>query len=204
MGEKQKPLIIDQVMDGVRLRGELGPFINGRQILFRCVKEAKGKDRIRTWLRHLFSSAFHDQAMETRFYSMDKKFLCLEPLPVDSARSIISNLVSLYQQGMRMPLPFFPESSYAFALHQPQPSPIEEASDDEGAESKGVIEARKKSGFLESIIKAKGKILPINFVFGRNHFKTQNSKESPVRFMSLLLKRAKRGRRRSNERQPGI
>ena len=141
-GEKQKPLIIDQVMDGVRLRGELGPFIDGRQILFRCVKEAKGKDRIRAWLRHLFSSAFHEQAVETRFYSMDKKFLSLEPLPVDCARGIISNLVSLYQQGMRMPLPFFPESSYAFALHQP--SPIEEVGDDEVAERKGMIEARKK------------------------------------------------------------
>ena len=75
---------------------------------------------------------------------MDKKFLSLEPLPVDSARSIISNLISLYQQGMRMPLPFFPESSYAFALHQPQPSAIEEAGDDERSESKGMIEARKK------------------------------------------------------------
>ena len=102
-GEKQKPLIIDQVMDGIRLRGELGPFIDGRQILFRCVKEAKGKDRIRTWFRHLFSSAFHEQAVETRFYSMDKKFLSLEPLPVDSARTIISNLFSLYQLGMRKP-----------------------------------------------------------------------------------------------------
>ena len=75
---------------------------------------------------------------------MDKKFLSLEPLSLDSARSIISNLVSLYQQGMRMPLPFFPESSYVFALHQPQPSPIEEAGNDERTESKGMIEARKK------------------------------------------------------------
>ena len=75
---------------------------------------------------------------------MDKKFLSLEPLPVDCARSIISNLVSLYQQGMRMPLPFFPESSYAFALHQPQPSPIEEVGGEEGTENKGMIEARKK------------------------------------------------------------
>ena len=143
-GDRQEPVVIDQELDGVRLRGELGPLINGRQILFRCVKETKGKDRIRTWLRHLFSSAFHEREMETRFYSLDKKFISLHPLPVDSARRIISNLIRLYKKGMLEPLPFFPECSYAFACIQSSDSKDEKSEGVKHTEINGVIEARKK------------------------------------------------------------
>ena len=102
-GDHLEPLLIDQELDGVRLRGELGPFINEKQILFRCVKATKGKDRIRTWLRHLFLSAFQEHGMETRFYSLDKKFISLQPLPRNSARSIINNLIRLYKGGCMSP-----------------------------------------------------------------------------------------------------
>ena len=36
-GEKEISQILDIDLNGIRLRGELGPFIQGRQILFRCV-----------------------------------------------------------------------------------------------------------------------------------------------------------------------
>ena len=129
-GDRLEPLLIDQELDGVRLRGELGPFINEKQILFRCVKATKGKDRIRTWLRHLFLSAFQEHGMETRFYSLDKKFISLQPLPRNSARSIISNLIRLYKRGMLEPLPFFPDTSYAFACNQSSDPKEEENKED--------------------------------------------------------------------------
>ena len=143
-GDHQEPVVIDQELDGVRLRGQLGPFIKDRQILFRCVKETKGKDRIRTWLRHLFLSAFQEHGMETRFYSLNKKFISLQPLPSDSARGIISNLIRLYKRGMLEPLPFFPESSYAFASSQSSEPTEEENKEGKKTESHGIIEARKK------------------------------------------------------------
>lgn len=142
-GVRQEPVVIDQELDGVRLRGELGPFVDDRQILFRCVKETKGKDRIRTWLRHLFLSAFQENGLETRFYSLDKKFISLQPLPSDSARSIIRNLIRLYKRGMLEPLPFFPDTSYAFACNQ-SPETKEETKEAKKTESKGIMEARKK------------------------------------------------------------
>jgi exodeoxyribonuclease V gamma subunit len=142
-GVRQEPVVIDQELDGVRLRGELGPFVDDRQILFRCVKETKGKDRIRTWLRHLFLSAFQENGLETRFYSLDKKFISLQPLPGDSARSIIRNLIRLYKRGMLEPLPFFPDTSYAFACNQ-SPETKEETKEAKKTESKGIMEARKK------------------------------------------------------------
>ena len=143
-GEQQDSVVIEEELDGVRLNAELGPFVNGRQVLYRCVKEPKGKDRISIWLRHLFASAFQDSGVETRFYSLDKKFISLEPLPSDSARTIISSLIALYKRGMSEPLPFFPESSYAFASNQPH-HPEEEKSDgSKNTENKGITEARKK------------------------------------------------------------
>ena len=42
-GDLEEPVVVDQELDGVRLRGKLGPLINKRQILFRCVKETKEK-----------------------------------------------------------------------------------------------------------------------------------------------------------------
>jgi len=143
-GEQQDSVVIEEELDGVRLRAELGPFVNGRQVLYRCVKEPKGKDRISIWLRHLFSSAFQEIGVETRFFSLDKKFTVLEPLPRDSARTILSNFIALYKRGMLEPLPFFPESSYAFASNQPH-HPEEEKSDGaKNTENKGIQEARKK------------------------------------------------------------
>jgi exodeoxyribonuclease V gamma subunit len=143
-GDCEEQVVIDEELDGVRLRGELGPFINGRQVLFRCVKEAKGKDRVRSWIRHLFSSAFMDHEKETRFYSLDKKFISLQSLPTDSARKIISNLIALYKKGMLKPLPFFPESSYAFARNQAASLRDEKSEEAKNNHSKGIHEARKK------------------------------------------------------------
>ena len=143
-GQKQDSVVIEEELDGVRLRAELGPFTNGRQVLYRCVKEPKGKDRISIWLRHLFASAFLESGVETRFYSLDKKFISLEPLPFDSARTMLSKLIALYKRGMIEPLPFFPDSSYAFARNQPH-HPEEEKSDGaKNTENKGILEARKK------------------------------------------------------------
>ena len=143
-GEKEEPVIIDREFEGIRIRGELGPFINGKQVLYRCVKEIKGKDRVRAWMRHLFSSGFEDNGKETRFYSLDKKYLSLQPLSKDSALRIISSLISLYQRGMQEPLPFFPESSYAFACNQQDKPDEEKEGEAKYSESKGIIEARKK------------------------------------------------------------
>ena len=114
-GEKEISQILDIDSNGIRLRGELGPFIQGRQILFRCVDKIKVKDRIRTWVRHLFVSAFGKRGVvETRFYSSDKKIFRLQPIESVVAQELIGDLIALYKRGMTEPLPFFPEASYAF------------------------------------------------------------------------------------------
>ena len=88
----------------------MGPFINGKQVLYRCVKRPREKTVFEPGLG-IFSSAFQEGGKETRFYSLDKKFLSLQPLQKETALGEISNLISIYERGMRKPLPFFPESS---------------------------------------------------------------------------------------------
>ena len=53
-------------------------------------------------------------------------------------------MISIYEKGMRKPLPFFPESSYAFACNEQNKSKEKKAKDDLSNETKGIIEARKK------------------------------------------------------------
>ena len=184
-GNKEEPVSINQELKGIRIRGELGPFINGKQVLYRCVKETKGKDRIRTWIRHLFASAFQEGGKETRFYSLDKKFLSLQPLQKETALGEISNLISIYERGMRKPLPFFPESSYAFACNEQNKSKEKKL--------KMILVTRLrelskqgKSGFLESIKGVRGKIQPINYAFGMNPSKIRNSKILPSKYTKNL------------------
>ena len=143
-GRKEDPLLLDLEFNGIRLRGELGPFINGRQVLYRCVNEIKPKDRIRAWVRHLFISAFGESGgMETRFYSSDKKAFILQPLEGTSARKKVHELIDLFKMGMVKPLPFFPEASYAFQTELPFSA---ESNEEEAAEqlAKALAEARNK------------------------------------------------------------
>ena len=136
-GEKEISQILDIDSNGIRLRGELGPFIQGRQILFRCVDKIKVKDRIRTWVRHLFVSAFAKRGgVETRFYSSDKKIFRMQPIESVVAQELIGDLIALYKRGMTEPLPFFPEASYAF--HK-------EFSGLQGEEDEKILEIRSKA-----------------------------------------------------------
>ena len=81
-GDRQKTIVIDEELGGVRLHGELGSLINGRQILFRCVKEPKRKRPCKNLDKALCSHRhFQEHGMETRFCSLDKKFISLQPLP---------------------------------------------------------------------------------------------------------------------------
>ena len=115
----------------------MGPFIQGRQILFRCVDKIKVKDRIRTWVRHLFVSAFAKSGgVETRFYCSDKKIFRLQPIESVAAQELIGDLIALYKRGMTEPLPFFPEVSYAF--HK-------EISGLQGVENEKISEIRSKA-----------------------------------------------------------
>ena len=147
-GEKSEPEAFDEVVDGVRLRGELGPFVEGRQLLYRCVEKTKlkGKDRLRAWVRHVFACAFagSDQ-VETRLFFLANKFISFPPLERDVALGHLEEFLELYRSGMREALPFFPNSSHAYQVERFKSDPPEEE------------EGEPSGSFFQAIKKARGK-----------------------------------------------
>jgi exodeoxyribonuclease V gamma subunit len=132
-GEKSDQEAFDEVIDGVRLRGELGPFVEGRQLLYRCVdkQKLKGKDRLRAWVRHVFACAFagSDQ-VETRLFFLANKFISFPPLDRDVALGHLKEFLELYRSGMREALPFFPNSSHAYQVERIKSDPPGEEEDE--------------------------------------------------------------------------
>ena len=147
-GEKSEPEAFDEMVDGVRLRGELGPFVEGRQLLYRCVEKSKlnGKDRLRAWVSHVFACAFagSDQ-VETRLFFLANKFISFPPLDRDVALDHLKEFIELYRSGMREALPFFPNSSHAYQVERIKTDPP------------GEEEGEPGGPFPSAIKKARGK-----------------------------------------------
>jgi exodeoxyribonuclease V gamma subunit len=147
-GEKSEPEAFDELVDGVRLRGELGPFVDGRQLLYRCVEKSKlkGKDRLRAWVRHIFACAFSESdQVETRFFFLANKFISFSPLGREVALAHLKEFIGLYRSGMREALPFFPNSSHAYQVERSKSaSQAEEESEPEGPFSPAIKKARAK------------------------------------------------------------
>ena len=145
-GEKSDAEGFDEVVVGVRLRGELDPFVEGRQLLYRCVEKSKlkGKDHLRAWVRHVFACAFAESdQVETRFFFLANKFISFPPLEREVALGHLKEFIELYRSGMREALPFFPNSSYAYQLERNK-SGFEEEGEPAGPFSTAVKKARAK------------------------------------------------------------
>jgi exodeoxyribonuclease V gamma subunit len=142
-GKREDPIIKKLEFSGISLIGELLPFVNGMQVLFRCVKEIKCKDRLRAWVLHLFSSACGNHA-ETRFYTSDSTCLRLKPMDVEEASNEIEKLVLLYQRGLTEPLSFFAESSFAYAREMIAPGSSQVVSNESEKKQKAVEQALKQ------------------------------------------------------------
>jgi len=144
-GEKSEPVAFDEVIGGVRLRGELGPLVDGRQLLYRCVEKSKvkGKDRLRAWVRHVFGCAFSGMdGLETRFFMLGNKFISFPPLDPEDALGHLEEFLEIYRSGMREALPFFPNSSHAYEVERIKSTLPEE---EEGEPSGPFFQALKKA-----------------------------------------------------------
>ncbi|EPR37707.1 exodeoxyribonuclease V, RecC subunit [Desulfovibrio sp. X2] len=71
----------------------------------------KGKDLLSAWLDHLFAASFPDLARPTLLVGRDEAVRFARP---KNPGRILGELADLFSEGLRRPLPFFPESSRAF------------------------------------------------------------------------------------------
>lgn len=97
---------------GWRLTGRLAHLLPTGQLIYRCAR-MRENDRIRSWISHLVlgaSGTNHPQ--ETRLLMLDR---AVRYSPVADAASRLETLLTLYQQGLSEPLPFFPRASMAWA-----------------------------------------------------------------------------------------
>ena len=109
------PLQFEERYDHMRFRGEIPPLRNGKHVLFRCAKKLSGKDRVRLWIEHLIGCAASGaKPFESQFVCADKKYLHAQPVPEEEARRLIQELLAVRQSGLQRPVPFFPNSSYAY------------------------------------------------------------------------------------------
>jgi exodeoxyribonuclease V gamma subunit len=115
------PLDIDLTIRKFRLYGRLTEIWPHRMCRFRCAKQ-KAKDLVRLWIEHLvLNAADADQYPETSKLIMADRTTSFKP--VEDPIAILGQLLELYQLGLTKPLPFFPESSFAYITGRPPCDP---------------------------------------------------------------------------------
>lgn len=94
-----------------RLEGALGDLRPGGLVRYRY-DDVKASDYLAGWIDHLFLCATRPEAAAgtTRWHSRDGVFVLG---PYEEARERLAELVTLYRQGLREPLRFFPRSAWA-------------------------------------------------------------------------------------------
>lgn len=107
--ETRATVPIDVAVASTRLVGSLELW-DGRLLRYRFAA-AKAHDRLGLWIRHLAAFRAGVAAGPSRLLASDGA-TTLEP-PADT--SALDDLVRWYQEGLCLPLPFFPRTSLAFA-----------------------------------------------------------------------------------------
>ncbi|ROR01776.1 exodeoxyribonuclease V subunit gamma [Desulfosoma caldarium] len=114
-GTLRPPVEVDVPAGGVRIRGWLRDVTEKGRLVYRPAK-IKAKDRLRLWIRHLALCAVHPSGilLESVHIGTGKDGV-FRLTPVDDPHKHLADLVELWRVGHQRPLPFFPESSWAYA-----------------------------------------------------------------------------------------
>jgi len=119
-GPQSVPLEGDICISGFRLTGRIDSIYPERLIKYRYTR-IKPKDRLNTWIQHLFLNRFatdHNPRMSLLAglspKGKDPQWVAYEFRPVENSQEILENLLEKYWEGLLMPLHFFPRSSWAY------------------------------------------------------------------------------------------
>ena len=112
---RNEKLLRGEIAVPIRFTYLLNEVYKEGQLFYRC-SGVKAKDRIRAWINHLSlcCSETYGGSRQTFLVGKDR-ILSYKPLAPGHARSMIEGLVSLFLEGQRKAIPFFPETSLAFA-----------------------------------------------------------------------------------------
>ena len=111
-GETAALLEVDLELSGFRLTGRLDSIYPDHHLQYRFAK-LKSKDRLTAWIRHLALNA-----MSAKGYPDQTLLVAGDAIKryrsVTDAAGILEELLGLYWQGLRLPLHFFPDTSFAY------------------------------------------------------------------------------------------
>jgi exodeoxyribonuclease V gamma subunit len=112
LGTQLNPLTVTFTGDKAQLHAVLENCRSGTHLRWRCAG-MKGKDRLALWLDHLLLNIARAEGypLQSKMIASD---MTLELPPLENAAGILSDLLHLYGEGMKRPLRFFPETSWAF------------------------------------------------------------------------------------------
>ena len=108
-----EPIQMDLKVGEFRVRGEIRQLTAEGLLHYRC-SDLKAKDRLRLWIQHLLLSATlpTDKYKRAVLVGRDE---ALEFPAVKDAPTLLTELLELYWKGLRQPLKFFPQTSFAYA-----------------------------------------------------------------------------------------
>ncbi len=115
MGSTPRPVEVDTTLHGIRLYGWLDRVTERGRLTYRPA-QIKAKDRLRLWICHLALCASRPEGVSlvsVHIGTGKKDVFRLEP--VEEPEKYLRDLIELFVEGQRRPLPFFPESSWAYA-----------------------------------------------------------------------------------------
>ena len=124
-GDPLAPADFDFTTAGFRVLGRVGQIWPHHLLHYRCAF-VKAKDRLNLWIDHLLL-----QTLSRPGYPKSSVLLAKEAgwrlRPTVNAREILNQLLNYYWEGLREPIPFFPQSAYVFAERRRQGKNDEEA-----------------------------------------------------------------------------
>lgn len=118
-GQQPKPLHVHLQLDldGTRwqLRGAIPGYYPAAGLLHWHSGRLRGEDLLVLWIRYLAYHAGGAVPSAARLCTQTERFCLDQDLSPDAARTALAPYLRWYSQGIRQPLFFFPESSFAYA-----------------------------------------------------------------------------------------
>lgn len=122
-GEPEESLEVDLSLGEFHVSGKIEGLHGDRAVRYRF-GTIRARDQIAAWIRHLALCALEEGTpRRTTFLAGKKKktgkgkrdeVSLYVFRPVENPRPILEGLLALYWEGLRHPLPFFPETSFAY------------------------------------------------------------------------------------------
>lgn len=123
--QNQQEVQVSLNMAGFEITGKLNNVTQKGLVIFH-VNPLSARHYLEVWVQHLMLNCIkpHGVALETQWFGLGSGF---KLMPVDHPTRTLEELLTLYQQGLRWPLKFFPRTSLAFMEATDKDDPFQKA-----------------------------------------------------------------------------